>query len=748
MIKLKKVYDRIIDIRKLDSDNCEITLLENEGYNFSTLEGINTENSAEEKYLIYNCSESGTKFNYNQYTKISSNTADSIPIFLFKNWDDEMGQYYECYDNLDNNNKRKKLADFFNEKISFYTDLIDIKDKLRLYVNVPENFNEYIPDGNSIDAIEGYIYNFSLKELKKLFNITGRELFKENVRRGLNKNITVDEIKKSFRNYLYSYIYLEIKDKYDGEKKNLDLIREIENELEITFSYMNCPKYFWFYHNGITIFSYDEKKIDRSGSCITLNPNHVSVINGAQTLTNFYLELENVKRKAPKILSRYGIDKTYIHNLLEEAYDKTIVKTILISGKKEFVKPITYGLNSQVPVLNEHILADSIEVSKINLILKKGSMEILKEGDFSIYGKGMNVLEFTKKYLVIEKKPGKSKNLSKKDIFDILNESLSKIQKNENFYLSAFELLLDLDVWWQKSKKNRDLLYKKENYKIINSYGKNYFGSYIINKYFPDNNSYDYNDDYYEIQYSEFVKKFGDKDISLSLSDFKKDDLFNDYIISIIDKDVNEVRNINNYIKLDELKDYLNTLDVSAYAVSSAISEYLNKNEIELEYFRVIKRIEKKCKEAYPFPNSCFNEIYLNKNCFDEENDNFDLKLDFENSKFEKEISNIFPVFVLEYTKNNNGVNNIQYIPEFTFQSYRDEAKKVFDLTIDAFFEGDELSFPKTSDNLCFHVRPKAINSKDTFEFTNGEQITKRTFWANKSTVEMLSDNFLKNKNK
>ena len=39
---------------------------------------------------------------------------------------------------------------------------------------------------------------------------------------------------------------------------------------------------------------------------------------------------------------------------------------------------------------------------------------------------------------------------------------------------------------------------------------------------------------------------------------------------------------------------------------------------------------------------------------------------------------------------------------------------------------------------MVFHIRPKAANMADFFEFTNGKQITKRTFWANKSTLNEL----------
>lgn len=81
-------------------------------------------------------------------------------------------------------------------------------------------------------------------------------------------------------------------------------------------------------------------------------------------------------------------------------------------------------------------------------------------------------------------------------------------------------------------------------------------------------------------------------------------------------------------------------------------------------------------------------------------------------------------------------IEKIRFIPEFSFKDYEDDAKVVYDLTIKAFEEGKEEEFPKMKDALSFHVRPKAVNGEDTFEFTNGKQITKRTFWANKKTID------------
>ena len=62
----------------------------------------------------------------------------------------------------------------------------------------------------------------------------------------------------------------------------------------------------------------------------------------------------------------------------------------------------------------------------------------------------------------------------------------------------------------------------------------------------------------------------------------------------------------------------------------------------------------------------------------------------------------------------------------------------VYNETVEAFEKGDDNLFPKSSEKKGFHVRPKAANSEDTFEFTNGLQITKRTFWANRETINEL----------
>lgn len=343
----------------------------------------------------------------------------------------------------------------------------------------------------------------------------------------------------------------------------------------------------------------------------------------------------------------------------------------------------------------------------------------------------MTVLEFIKKYYIIEKQPGKSKNFSNKSkMREILEEILNKFKLDENKYLNALGLLNTVDEWWTENKKFRDELNQGDNNKIISSYGKNYFGSYLINEF--EKNNFDLGEDSLEIKYNKFFKLFENKN-KLSASDFKKDELFKNYLNNN-KKDEYLVNESN--IDTDDMKKYLEKNIKSPYTVSSDILRYLNKKAIELDYFRVIKRVDNRCKEAYPFPSSCFTEIYQLFNMDSEANNN----IRFEQSKFQKEIVKRFDVFVIEYIKRGESeiINKINYIKNFSFESYKEDAKEVFKKTLDAFNKGDELLFPKASENISFHIRPKAKNNMDTFEFTNGEQITKRTFWANKSIVDEI----------
>ena len=66
----------------------------------------------------------------------------------------------------------------------------------------------------------------------------------------------------------------------------------------------------------------------------------------------------------------------------------------------------------------------------------------------------------------------------------------------------------------------------------------------------------------------------------------------------------------------------------------------------------------------------------------------------------------------------------------------------MYNKTKDAFDKGDENAFVKSNDNLKFYVRINTSNDNETFEFSNGEQISRRTFAAKKETVKELLSKF------
>ncbi|MBD5462596.1 MAG: hypothetical protein HDR24_05985 [Lachnospiraceae bacterium] len=108
------------------------------------------------------------------------------------------------------------------------------------------------------------------------------------------------------------------------------------------------------------------------------------------------------------------------------------------------------------------------------------------------------------------------------------------------------------------------------------------------------------------------------------------------------------------------------------------------------------------------------------------------------------------PLFVIDWKidftegdENERTALKVRYVPEFSFEEYDKEAREVYELTVRAFESGNEEAFPKVKDKKGFHVRPKGINANDTFEFSNGSQITKRTFWANKDTMDALLSKYL-----
>lgn len=146
--------------------------------------------------------------------------------------------------------------------------------------------------------------------------------------------------------------------------------------------------------------------------------------------------------------------------------------------------------------------------------------------------------------------------------------------------------------------------------------------------------------------------------------------------------------------------------------------------------------------EAFPFSDETFDEIVDHLNLLDEP---VKIDLTYEISKFRKEIQKKFPLFIIEKSKVDKPIEKINYIQNFTFNKFNNEANSIFDCAVNAFVVGDETLFTKEINQSKFLIRPNVADAEDSFEFTNGDYIAKRAFWAYEATVKELMNMFQEN---
>ena len=746
MNSFEGIVNILIKRQELEIDDLNLIYLENSDRKIAELSGENTD-SDEEKYLVIDFENVKSNNVFDLYelfiAKFEKEDEENyiIAVMAFLNRKQEKEIYNNLYDNLSVAAERKKLKNIFDRKISIY---LDISETIEL-----EYFNSVNYLENEVDMIDGRlqgnVYNICLYELNKLFNITGEDLFGKNVRLKIKSSPIAYKLKNNFKSYILVYLYKELSKKESIKENELIELKElcILNENELKY---NCPEIFWFCHNGITIFSYDEEDIVVLGNKIRLNPQKISVINGAQTLTNFFDCLEEIKRKIfselKEVFGKCPFKKEEIYNILDDSAKKIIVKTIIIKGPEQYVSPITYGLNTQIPVKNEDILSNSDDIKTLNDYFKYGQIEILRPGQDSIYKYGCDVLDYVKKYEMCLGKPGDSKNFNKKNLKNTIEDSVEFVEKNKNDMIQKMTYLFEIDDWWKSSKKEREEIIdpNDEIESCLTKYGKNYFCSYYLNE---QNQKYYYDD--FLNSFTNFVYDMKhiaqESGIEVDSNTFKKNTFFNMYKeykkneIFLANAKEDDVKIIKK--DLDDLKEYLNKVVMtsdkkSVHRMSSDISKYFETNNINLRHFRIIKTDNKKCREAFPFSSSVFSEIYMME---DDSLRTHEYKK-YRDSSFCNQVESSFPLFVLDYER--NIIKKIYFNNNFSFKKYSSQAEFIYDKTIEAFKKGDESLFPKMGDDKDFHVRPKAKNADDTFEFTNGNQITKRTFWANKKLINTI----------
>ena len=281
-------------------------------------------------------------------------------IFVsFNSWEEERETIQKLKQEEDSATKKNKIENNFALFNSVY-----FQDSDYITIQVEDDGINYLESPERNENLSAIVVNCSLSEIKKLYNCTGVKLFRRNVRDGIISN------KSTIRSIFSKYLSI-IDDTSDnvGDQNDYD------------------PPLFWFSHNGITVFVDNENpsNFNFQNDEIELNRNFCSVINGAQTITNFFLVYSELKYQ-------YQSDEEKLKKL-ESLISQIKVKLTVIQGKNKYSNFITRGLNTQNPITDEDFIAISEKVMNLNKLLSE--IHILKTGEVERDG-GLTPLQFVK----------------------------------------------------------------------------------------------------------------------------------------------------------------------------------------------------------------------------------------------------------------------------------------------------------------------------------------------------------------
>ena len=252
----------------------------------------------------------------------------------------------------------------------------------------PFDIDIEVPKDNKKSTLKGYVFTANLFDLVSLYNTIGDQLFKKNVRLGIDDKLDVD---KSIKETL-----------------------------------TNKPETFWFRNNGITILVEDaEMKLDRVGEIVLKEAENAelkfSVINGAQTITaasEYYYSLSDKERT----------DKSSVA--------KVIVKIIHIrdndseSARKE-AKNISISLNRQKPIKAEDIAFTNefVEIMNDYLESSKAEYTLVRRGEDFSSNKTYSLINFAKARKACSGDPGPARSNATATLLKINTETSHFLDK-------------------------------------------------------------------------------------------------------------------------------------------------------------------------------------------------------------------------------------------------------------------------------------------------------------------------------
>ncbi len=280
---------------------------------------------------------------------------------------------------------------------------------------------------NQDTHLKGYVFTADLFDIVEIYNSVGDQIFKNNVRLGIQDQLGVD--------------------------------KAICETLEKT------PEAFWFRNNGITILIEEPGLLfDRTTEIVLKKTDSdilpFSIINGAQTITAaadfFYSPYkEKANEGDSKKTNQKGKD---IEKAKKEA--KVIVKIIHIQSKdsiksKAEAKIISIALNRQKPIKAEDMAFTNEFVDLINEYLQENENYILirRGEDYSFDEKRFSLIDFAKAAKACSGHPGEARSYATSKLLE---------ENNGKF--------VDTDIFkkdWYRSDRNKEQIFKRSYSPIL-----------------------------------------------------------------------------------------------------------------------------------------------------------------------------------------------------------------------------------------------------------------------------------------
>ena len=257
------------------------------------------------------------------------------------------------------------------------------------------------------DIIQSTVMTVQLKQLAELYNQVGDQLFRYNVRFG------IDEA--------------------------LDVSKAIQKTLK------EEPQRFWYKNNGITLlvenpdFRLEHLDELQLGTLEAGRPPLFSVVNGAQTITisaRYAFELECKKqedeeyKKQLEDFEKAQVILRVIHIPIQSEQDATNTERDKIQEAKNLAHDISVSLNRQKPVKAEDIAFTSPFVQKMEEYLSNPQnnppFQLVRRGEERAQGSQLGLVDFSKARLACKNRPDKARTTSSSEILkmDIVSGTL------------------------------------------------------------------------------------------------------------------------------------------------------------------------------------------------------------------------------------------------------------------------------------------------------------------------------------